>query len=74
MGFLVGLPRTEKKCNSIWVIVDRLTNSADFIPVKSTYSAEDYARNFTDEIVCRHDIPFYIILGRGAQFTSTILR
>ena len=48
--------------------------SARFIPIKSTYSAEYYARIFIDEIVCRHGIPSSIILDLGAQFTSTFWR
>ena len=39
MDFIVGLPQTQRQCDSIWVFVDRLTKSANFIPVKSTYSA-----------------------------------
>ena len=62
MDFLVGLPQTQKQCDSIWVFVDRLTKFTHFIPVKSTYSAEDYARIFIDEIVYRHGIPLSIIL------------
>ena len=41
MDFVVSLPRTRRQHDSIWVIVDRLTKSAHFIPVKSTYKAED---------------------------------
>ena len=74
MDFVVGLPRTQKQHDSIWVIVDKLTKSAHFIPVKSTYSVEDYARIFMDEIVCRHGIPLSIISDRGAQFTSRFWR
>ena len=74
MDFVVGLPRAQKQYDSIWVIVDRLTKSAHFIPVKSTYSAEDYARIFIDEIVCRHGISLSIISDRGAQFTSRLWR
>ena len=36
-GFVVGLPKTRKQYYSIWVIVDRMTKSSHFIPVKSTY-------------------------------------
>ena len=54
--------------------MDRLTKSACFILVKSSYLAEDYARIFLDEIVCRHSIPLSIILDRGAQFTSRFWR
>jgi len=42
MNFIVGLPPTQKGYNSIWVIVDRLTKSAHFIPVRSTYRPSDY--------------------------------
>ena len=44
MNFVLGLPLTQKQYDSIWVVVDRLTKFAHFIPVKSTYSVEDYAR------------------------------
>ena len=56
----------------IWVVVDRLTKSAHFIPVKSTYSADYYGRSFIDAIVCRHGIPLSIISDRGTQFTSRL--
>ena len=51
MDFAVGLPRTQRLYDWIWVVVDRLTKSARFIPVKSTYSMEGYARIFKDIIV-----------------------
>ena len=44
MGFVVGLPTTLGKFDSIWVIVDRLTEFAHFIPVKVTYNAEKLAK------------------------------
>ena len=69
MDFVVGLPRTRRQHESIWVMVDRLTNCAHFIPVKSTYRAEDYARLYIYEIVSWHGIPLSIIYDRGAQFT-----
>ena len=74
MDFMVGLPRTQKQHDSIWVVVDTLTKIADFILVKSTYSAEDYARIFIDEIVCCNDILLSVISDRGAQFTSRFWR
>ena len=51
------------------VVVDRLENSAQFIPVKSTYFAEEYARIYINEIVSLHCIPLSIIRDWGAQFT-----
>ena len=74
MDFVVGLPQTQKQYDSIWVIVDRLTKSVHFIPVKSTHSIEDYAMIFIDEIVCRHGIPLSIISDLGAQFISRFWR
>ena len=74
MDFVVGLPLTQMQYDSIWVIVDRLTNSSHFIPVTATYSTEDYARIFIDDIVCIHGIPLYIISDRGTQFTSRFWR
>ena len=44
MDYVVGLPQTQKQNDSIWVIVDRLTKSAHFIPIKYTFTAKDYAR------------------------------
>ena len=59
---VVGLPGTQRQNDSIWVIVDRLTKSAHFIPVKSTYTTEDYARICINNIVSLHEIPLFIIL------------
>ena len=61
MDFWVGLPRNKKHHGSIWVVVDTLTKSAHFIPIKSTKSADDYARIFIDEIVCLHGIRLSIL-------------
>ena len=70
MDFVVSLLRTRRQYDSIWVVVVRLTKSAHFIPVKSTYSAKDYASIFIDEILCLHGIPLIIISDRGTQLTS----
>ncbi|WMV18820.1 hypothetical protein MTR67_012205 [Solanum verrucosum] len=74
MNFVVGLPRTRRQHDSIWVIVDRLTKSAHFLPVKVSYSAEDYAKLYIKEIVNLHGAPLSIISDRGAQFTSYFWR
>ena len=74
MDFVVCLLRTRRQHDSIWVIVDRLTKSTHFIPMKSTYRAEDYMSLYIDEIVRWHGIPLSIISYRGAQFTSHFWR
>ena len=68
MDFVVGLPRTLGKFDSIWVIVDRLTKSAHFIPVKVTYNAEKLAKLYISKIVRLHGVPLSIISDRGPSY------
>jgi hypothetical protein len=70
MDFVVGLPRTQKGHDSIWVIVDRLTKSAHFIPVRTTYGGEKLAKLYVENIVKLHGVPSKIVSDRGTQFTS----
>ena len=70
MDFITGLPTTRKGNDSIWVIIDRLTKSAHFIPVKNTYRPPKYADIYMAEIVKLHGIPTTIISDRGLQFTA----
>ncbi|WVZ70740.1 LOW QUALITY PROTEIN: hypothetical protein U9M48_019383 [Paspalum notatum var. saurae] len=70
MDFFVGLPRTQKCYNSIWVVVDRLTKVAHFISVNTTYSGAKLAELYISKIVCLHGVPKRIISDRGSQFTS----
>ena len=70
MNFVVGFPQAQNKKSSIWVIVNRLTKFAHFIPVKYIYTAEDYAMIYINEIVSLHGIPLSIISDRGDNFTS----
>jgi len=70
MDFIVGLPNTSQKHDSIWVIVDRLTETAHFHPVHTTYSAKRYAEIYLDQIVHLHGVPKMIISDRGAQFVA----
>ena len=70
MDFIVGLPMTSRRHDSIFVVVDTLTKSAHFIPVKTTYKAPEIARVFIDEIVRLHGVPRKIISDRGAVFTG----
>ena len=66
MDFIVGLPRTRAGYYSIWVVVDRLTKVANFIPVKTTYNSAMLAQLYMSRIVCLHGIPKKIISDRGA--------
>jgi hypothetical protein len=70
MDFIVGLQRTQSGCDSIWVIVDRLTKVAHFIPVKTTYSGPQLAELYISRIVYLHGVPKKIMSNRGTQFTS----
>jgi transposase InsO family protein len=70
MDFIVGLPRTQSGYDSIWVIVDRLTMVAHFIPLKTTYSGPQLAELYMSRTVCLHRVPKKIVLDRGTQFTS----
>ena len=70
MDFVTGLPRTRYGHDSIWVIVDRLTKSAHFLPVLKTYSVEVYYELYIKEIVRLHGVPASIVSDRDARFTS----
>jgi hypothetical protein len=70
MDFIVGLPLTARKKDSIWVIVDRLTKTAHFIAVHTTYSVQDYAELYIDQIVRLHGVPRTIVSDRGTQFVA----
>jgi hypothetical protein len=69
MDFIVELPRTQLGYNSIWVIVDRLTKVAHFVPVKTTYFRLQLAELYMPRIVCLHGVPNMIVSDRGTQFT-----
>jgi hypothetical protein len=69
-GLHCGLPRTSCGYNSIWVIVDRLTKSAHFIPISSTYRVRQYAELYMTHIVRYHRIPKTIISDRGSIFVA----
>jgi hypothetical protein len=70
MDFIVGLPNTPQKHDSIWVIIDRLTKTAHFLMVHTTYSAKKYAKVYLDQIFRLHGVPKTIISDRGAQFIA----
>jgi hypothetical protein len=69
MDFIVGLPRTQSGYDSIWVIVDRLTKVAHFIPIKTTYTGPQLVELYMSRIVYLHGVPKNIVSNRGTQFT-----
>ncbi|KAK2395373.1 putative mitochondrial protein [Trifolium repens] len=70
MDFITGLPKTRRKHESIWVIVDRLTKSAHFLPVRTTDTAAKLTDIYIAEIVRLHGIPSSIVSDRDPKFTS----
>jgi transposase InsO family protein len=70
MDFIVGLPRTQLGYDSIWLILDRLTKVAHFIPIKTTYSEPQLAELYMSKIVCLHGVLKKIVSDRGTQITS----
>ncbi|GJT43778.1 putative reverse transcriptase domain-containing protein [Tanacetum coccineum] len=72
MDFVTKLPKMAAGFDSIWVIVDRLTKSAHFLPMKETDSTEKLTRLYMKEIVARHGIPVSIISDRDSHFTSRV--
>jgi hypothetical protein len=69
MDFIVGLSHTQVGYDSIWVIVDRLTKVARFIPVKMTYSRAKFVELYMSRIICLHGVPKKIVSNRVSQFT-----
>jgi hypothetical protein len=70
MYFIVGLPRTSRGYNSIWVIVDRLIKSAHFIPVSTTYRVRQYTELYISHIVRYYGFLKTIISDRGSIFVA----
>jgi hypothetical protein len=70
MDLVTKLPRMPKGYDAIWVIVDRLTKSAHFLPIREPYTSEVLADIFVKEIVAKHGVPVSIVLGRDTRFTS----
>ncbi|GJX95460.1 putative reverse transcriptase domain-containing protein [Tanacetum coccineum] len=70
MDFITKLPKTSNGNDTIWVIIDRLTKSAHFIPIKKTNSMETLTRLYIKEIVSRHGVSISIISDHDSRFTS----
>nr|GEY22349.1 putative reverse transcriptase domain-containing protein [Tanacetum cinerariifolium] len=70
MDLVTKLPKSSSGDDAIWVVVDRLTKSAHFLPIREDYNTEKLARIYINEIVARHGVPVSIILDRDGRFAS----
>ncbi|GKE25711.1 retrotransposon protein, putative, ty3-gypsy subclass, partial [Tanacetum coccineum] len=70
IDFVTKLPRTSSGHDTIWVIVDRLTKSAHFLPMREDYKMDRLARLYLNAIFARHGVPISIISDRDSRFTS----
>ena len=70
MDFVTGLPRSPRGSDAIWVVVDRLTKSAHFLPMRVTDSIDSLSRLYIREIVKLHGVPVSIVSDRDPRFTS----
>ncbi|GJY31269.1 putative reverse transcriptase domain-containing protein [Tanacetum coccineum] len=70
MDFVTKLPKTATGQDTIWVIVDRLTKSAHFLPMREDDTLEKLTRQYLKEVVSRHGVPVSIISDRDGKFTS----
>ena len=70
MDFILGLPKTPTEEDSIWVVINPLTKSAHFIPMKVKDPMDKLARLYVLNIVCMHGVPSAIILDRDSHFFS----
>ena len=70
MDFVSGLPVSASKKDAIWVVVDRLTKSAHFIPVRTDFSLDKLAELYVSQIVRLHGVPISIVSDRDPRFTT----
>ena len=70
MDFITRLPKSSRGNDSIWVVIDRLSKVAHFIPVKTTYQGPKLGELYISRIVSLHGTPKSIVSDRGSQFTS----
>nr|GEX68693.1 putative reverse transcriptase domain-containing protein [Tanacetum cinerariifolium] len=72
MDLVTKLPRSSGGYDTIWVIVDRLTKSTHFLPIREDYKTEKLARIYINGIVARHGVPVSIISDRDGRFASQL--
>ena len=70
MGFVIHLPRTLRRHDTVWVIVDWLTNLSHFLAEWMTFTLEEFYRLYIREIVLLHGVPVSIVSDRDPRFTT----
>ena len=74
MDFVTSLPRTQRRHDAAWVIVDRLTKSAHFLAVWMTFILEEFCRLYIREIIWVHGVPVSIVSDRDPRLWHTFGR
>ena len=74
MDFVSGLPKSLRGNDAVWVIIDRLTNSTYFLPIRTTFTLNKLASLYVKEVFRLHGVPVSIVLDRDTLFTSKFWR
>ena len=74
MDFVSGLPKSSKGNDAVWVIIDRLTKSAYFLPIRTTFTLDKLASLYVKEVFRLHGVPVSIVSNRDTRFTSKLWR
>ena len=70
MDFVTHLPRTSRRHDAVWVIVDRLTKSTHFLAMRMTFTLEEFCRLYIREIVRLHGVPVSIVPDRDPRLMT----
>ena len=72
MDFVTHLPRTSRKHDAVWVIVDRLTKSTHFLVMRMTLTLEEFCKLYIQEIVRLHGVPVSTVSNRDPRFIAQL--
>ena len=70
MDFVSGLPKSSRGNDTVWVIIDRLTKLANFLPIRTTFTLDKLASLYVKEVVRLHGVQVSIVSDRDTRFTS----
>ena len=73
MDFVTHFPRTLRRHDAVWVIVDRLMKSTHFLAVRTTFTMEKFCKLYVHKIFQLHGVPIYIISYRDPRFNDAFL-